>query len=132
VRKGAKLVKVVQRKRKATAQEVEAEAAAAAAAEASPAAAARGSPSAAAGGTAALAASPAASAASFHPSSPSVLATLVLRDLNGEFELRVELDDPVQGHVNNDRAVNSVAATCDTPPEAARVRNHRARRRNGK
>jgi len=121
VRRGAKLVKVVQRKRKSTAHEEAEEAE-----EATPAA----SPASSAAAAAAPSPSPAAAAAAvlrsappvfFHPSSPSVLATLVLRDLNGECEVRLELDDPVLGHVNSDRAVGSVTANCDTPAKAARI-----------
>ena len=56
-----------------------------------------------------------------HPSSPSVLATLVLRDLNGEAEVRVELHDPILGHVNFEKAAGSIASTCQTPVEAPRV-----------
>ena len=63
------------------------------------------------------------------PSSPSTLCTLLLRDLNGEFDLCVQLQDPVLGHVSFDRAVGSIhAAGYETPPAAPRVRTtHRTR-----
>lgn len=116
VKRKGKLVKIVQRRLKRKERpEGEEETAAAAAAAASVAA-----PSPAVASV---------SAPSFSfgngtgtPSAPSTLATLVLRDLNGEYDLCVELNDPVLGHACFDRAVGSIhAARYDTPEAAPRV-----------
>jgi len=55
------------------------------------------------------------------PSSPSVLATVILRDLNGEIEVHVELDDPILPHAAFERASGTVSATCQTPQDAPRI-----------
>ena len=123
-RKG-KVVKTILRKRKqpAPAEAATAPGAAAPGAVGSPAASPAASASPLASAAAPSASVPAAGAVAgvLVPSSPSTLATILFRDLNGEFELAVELNDPVLGHVNFDQGVGTVAAACSTPREAPRV-----------
>ena len=121
-RQKGKLVKMVIRKRKARpATEAEEGEGAAAVAIVAPVAALAAIPSPAASPSPSLAAATAAVSRSHLPSSPSTLATILLRDLNGEFELSVELGDPVLGHVNFDKGLDSISSTCTTPSEAPRV-----------
>ena len=63
-----------------------------------------------------------------HPSLPSVLATLILRDLNGESVIELELHDPIVAHANFEAAKGNLAQECQTPKEAARVRQQNQKR----
>lgn len=132
-RKGGKVVKIV-RKRKADRSPTPTHAAAAAATPADAATTATPTPLSApillpAGPSAA---SPAAATppSIYHPSAPSVLATIVLRDLNGEAFIRVELHDPILSHANFQTTKGNVAETCKTPKEAARVHIQTNKREN--
>lgn len=136
-RKG-KVVKTILRKRKqpaTTAAQAEQAAAAAGAGKAGAGTAAVGSPAASpVAAASAASASPAAASAArvLAPSSPSTLATLLFRDLNGECELAVELNDPVLGHANFEQGAGTVAAACQTPREAPRVRHTKHKRGTGR